>query len=108
MQGLKLAYEEKIPQAYARYCCGHIYSNFQIQFPGLLLRNYFWEAAKSFDVIRHIEAMARIKAINVEDWKYLNKIPLSAWARLAFRAEIRCDQVTNNFTKSFSAWVWGA
>ncbi|KAL3534201.1 hypothetical protein ACH5RR_002662 [Cinchona calisaya] len=65
-KGLNLAYEEKIPQADARYCCRHIYSNFKIQFPGLLLRNNFWEAAKSFDVVGHNEAMARIKDINIE------------------------------------------
>ncbi|XP_027127755.2 uncharacterized protein [Coffea arabica] len=45
------------------------HNNFKIQFPGLLLRTYFWQAAKSFDVMGHNEAMERIKDLNIKAWR---------------------------------------
>ncbi|XP_071902604.1 uncharacterized protein [Coffea arabica] len=104
-KGLNLAYEELMPYADARYCCRHIQSNFKLSFPGLLLNNYFWQAAKSFDAAGHKEAMERIKEINIEAWKYLTQISLTTWARHSFSSAIKCDHVTNSFTKSFNAWV---
>ena len=94
-----------MPEAAARYCCWHIYCNFKVKFPGLLLRRYFWQAAKSYDLIGHNEAMERIKNINIDAWRYLANIPKCNWARHAFSVEIKCDHVTNNFTESFNAWV---
>nr|XP_027101691.1 uncharacterized protein LOC113722614 [Coffea arabica] len=104
-KGLNLAYEEQVPEAAARYCCWHIYCNFKVKFPGLLLRRYFWQAAKSYDLIGHNEAMERIKNINIDAWRYLANIPKCNWARHAFSVEIKCDHVTNNFIESFNAWV---
>nr|XP_027096179.1 uncharacterized protein LOC113716076 [Coffea arabica] len=104
-KGLNLAYEEQVPQAAARYCDWHIYSNFKVKFPGLLLRRFFWQAAKSYDLIGHNEAMEKIKNINIDAWRYLANIPKCNWARHAFSVEIKCDHVTNNFTESFNAWV---
>ena len=49
--------------------------------------------------------MQSIKDINVEAWRYLYKIPLSAWARHAFSTEMKCDHVSNNFIESFNAWI---
>nr|XP_027096036.1 uncharacterized protein LOC113715932 [Coffea arabica] len=60
-KGLNLAYEEIVPAAVGRYCCWHIYNNFKLKFPGLMLRRYFWQAAKSFDSVGHNEAMDSIK-----------------------------------------------
>ena len=94
-----------MPYADARYYCRHIQSNFKLSFSGLLLNNYFWQAAKSFDATGHKEAMEKIKEINIEVWKYLTKIPLTTWARHSFSSAIKCDYVTNNFIKSFNAWV---
>nr|XP_027120446.1 uncharacterized protein LOC113737406 [Coffea arabica] len=103
--GLNLAYEEQIPLATGRYCCKHICSNFRLQFPGVLLNSLFWKAAKSYDALGFNEAMASIKDMNVEAWRYLSKIPPASWARHAYSTEIKCDHVTNNFTESFNAWV---
>lgn len=49
--------------------------------------------------------MERIKELNVEAWKYLDKIPKTAWARHTFSTGIKCEHVTNNFTESFNAWI---
>nr|XP_027118313.1 uncharacterized protein LOC113735512 [Coffea arabica] len=39
-------------------------------------------AVKSFDAAGHKEAMERIKEINIETWKYMTKISLTAWAMI--------------------------
>ncbi|XP_071939015.1 uncharacterized protein [Coffea arabica] len=104
-KGLNIAYEEKVPVASGRHCCRHICSNFKAQFPGILLSNLFWRAAKSFDVAGHNEAMASIKELNIEAWKYLDKIPKTTWCRYTFNTGLKCDHVTNNCTESFNAWI---
>ncbi|XP_027184198.1 uncharacterized protein LOC113782506 [Coffea eugenioides] len=103
--GLNLAYEEIFPDATGRHCCGHIYSNFKSQFSSILLRSFFLKAAKSYDVVGYNEAMASIKDINREAWKYLDKIPRSSCCRHVFSPQLKCDHVTNNFIESFNNWV---
>nr|XP_027102905.1 uncharacterized protein LOC113724178 [Coffea arabica] len=104
-EGLNLAYEEIFPDATGRHCCRHICSNFKSQFPGILLRSFFWKTAKSYDVVDYNKAMASIKDINIAAWRYLDKIPRSSWCRHVFSSELKCDHVTNNFTESFNNWV---
>ncbi|XP_027157668.1 uncharacterized protein LOC113759300 [Coffea eugenioides] len=104
-KGLNIVYEERVPVASGRHCCRHICSNFKAQFPGILLGNLFWRAAKSFDVAGHNEAMASIKELNIEAWKYLDKIPKTTWCRCTFNTGLKCDHVTNNCTESFNAWI---
>ncbi|KAL3527023.1 hypothetical protein ACH5RR_011679 [Cinchona calisaya] len=102
-KGLNLAYEEQFLSVDARYCCRHIYNNFKSSFPGLLLSNNLWIAAKSYNEKKFNEAIERIKHLNIEAWKFLCKIPKNTWARHAFNIEVKCDHVTNNFTESFNA-----
>ncbi|XP_027062926.2 uncharacterized protein [Coffea arabica] len=104
-KGLNLAYEQLLPSVTGRYCYRHICSNFKAQFPGMLLTSFFWQAAKSYDAIGFNEAMQSIKDMNIEAWRYLSKILVSAWARHAFSTEMKCDHVTNNFIESFNAWI---
>ena len=105
LQGLNLAYEEMIPEAVGRHCCRHICSNFKSQFSGILLSSSFWKASKNYDSIGHNDAMASIKDININAWKYLDKIPRTTWCRHVFSTELKSDHVTNNFTESFNAWI---
>ena len=51
VQGLNLASKEQMPQANVRYYDWHIYSKFKMKFLGLLLKTYFWQAAKSYNLI---------------------------------------------------------
>ncbi|XP_027183913.1 uncharacterized protein LOC113782204 [Coffea eugenioides] len=80
-------YEEVVPVASGRHCCRHICNNFKAQFPG------------------HNEAMASIKELNIEVWKYLDKISKPTWYRYTFNTGLKCDHVTNNCTESFNAWI---
>ncbi|XP_027071866.1 uncharacterized protein [Coffea arabica] len=86
-KGLNVAYEEVVPIASGRHCCRHICNNFKAQFPG------------------HNEAMASIKELNIEAWKYLDKISKPTWYRYTFNTGLKCDHVTNNCTESFNAWI---
>ncbi|KAL3339279.1 hypothetical protein AABB24_028086, partial [Solanum stoloniferum] len=68
-KGLHQAYVEIIPFVKERYCARHIYANSKAQYPGLLLRNYFWQAAKSYEVKYFNEAMEMIKQVLIENRK---------------------------------------
>ncbi|XP_027109456.1 uncharacterized protein [Coffea arabica] len=103
--GLNIAYEEIVPVASGRHCCRHICSNFKAQFSDILLSNLFWRATKSFDVTGHNETMASIKELNIEAWKYLDKISKTTWCRYTFNTRLKCDHITNNCTESFNAWI---
>ena len=105
VRGLNFACEEQVPQADARYCDWHIYKNFKVKFPRLLLRRFFRQEAKSYDLIWHNEAIERRKDINLDPWRYLANIPKSTWTRHTISSEIKCDHVTNNFIESFNAQV---
>ena len=77
------------------------------QFQGSISRylsSFFWKATKSYDVVGHNKEMASIKDINIDAWKYLDKIPRSAWCRHVFSPELKCNHVTNNFTETFNNW----
>ncbi|XP_027157835.1 uncharacterized protein LOC113759457 [Coffea eugenioides] len=104
-KGLNLAYEEIVSVASERHYCSNICSNFKAQFPGILLSNLFWRAAKNYDSAGHNEAIATINELNKEVWRYLEKIPKTSWCRYTFAIGIKCDHVTNNCTESFNAWV---
>ncbi|XP_027066452.1 uncharacterized protein [Coffea arabica] len=101
-KGLNLAYEEIFSDATGRHCCRHICNNFKSQFLGILLRSFFWKAAKSYDVVGYNEAIASIKDINIAAWRYLDKIPRSSWCRHVFSSQLKCEHVANNFTESFN------
>lgn len=89
-----------------RYCARHIYANFKAQYPGLLLRNYFWQAAKSYEVKYFNEAMEMIKQINSKAWEYLSKIDKRTWARHTFDPRVKTDHITNNnISESFNSWI---
>ncbi|XP_071918934.1 uncharacterized protein [Coffea arabica] len=104
-KGWNLTYKEIFPDATKRHYCRHICSNFKSQFSRILLRSFFWKAAKSYDVVGYNEAMVSIKDINITVWRCLDKIPRSSWCRHVFSSQLKCDHVTNNFTESFNDWV---
>ncbi|KAK9290736.1 hypothetical protein L1049_008912 [Liquidambar formosana] len=45
-KGVIDAISEYFPEANQRHCCRHLYNNFKARFPGILLRDHFWDAAR--------------------------------------------------------------
>ena len=49
--------------------------------------------------------MTSINELNIDAWRYLEKVPKIAWCKYTFAIGIKWDRVTNNCTKSFNALV---
>ncbi|XP_043817647.1 uncharacterized protein LOC122725096 [Manihot esculenta] len=80
--------------------------NFKKEFPGLMLRDDFWNAAKSthsYEFWLHMKNLKPKRDQKPYDW--LINIPFSQWTRHAFWPEAKCDNYTNNMTESFNAWI---
>ena len=93
------------PRASHRLCCRHIYSNFKVKFPGLMLKINFWTAAKAYNEFLFNNAMHRIRVNNEAAYDWLMSKPKEMWARHAYDPRIKIDHVTNNMTESFNQWV---
>ena len=46
-KGILNALDRVFPKAVRRYYCRHIYENFKLKFPGILLGKEFWAAYRS-------------------------------------------------------------
>ncbi|XP_024039434.1 uncharacterized protein LOC112098062 [Citrus clementina] len=78
-KGILNALEQVFPLALKRYCCRHIYANFKMKFPGLLLKKTFWRACSSPNCTEFNEQMEKLKAISSSGHKWLMEIPIQHW-----------------------------
>ncbi|KAL0001515.1 hypothetical protein SO802_015296 [Lithocarpus litseifolius] len=94
-KGLTDAVAQVFPRASHRLCCRHIYSNFKVKFPGLMLKINFWAAAKAYNEFLFNNAMQRIRVNNkaAYDW-------LMTTCILHRRANVEtyCDEYLTRFT----------
>ncbi|KAH7865138.1 hypothetical protein Vadar_002763 [Vaccinium darrowii] len=74
---------EMIPEATHRTCARHLFSNFRKKHPGLLLKRYFWQAARAYNALEFGYAMDSIKGISEEAHKWLSEVP-TVWSKHAF------------------------
>ncbi|KAL3513846.1 hypothetical protein ACH5RR_026563 [Cinchona calisaya] len=95
----------KVPWAINRKCCRHILSNFKGKFPGALLTQLFWQAARSYHEKNFKEAVVKIKALKLEAYEWLDKILAELWARHAFPIDLKNAYITNNIAESFNNWL---
>ncbi|KAG5561539.1 hypothetical protein RHGRI_004547 [Rhododendron griersonianum] len=96
---------EFLPESSHRLCCRHLFANFKKVHPGMLLRKYFWEAARAYNQVEYQQAMERIKNISKEAHKWLSDVSVNQWARHAFDERVKNDHITNNLTESFNSWL---
>ncbi|XP_027082353.1 uncharacterized protein [Coffea arabica] len=104
-KGLIEAINSKVPWAVNRKCCRHIYSNFRGHFPGVMLRQLFWQASRAYTEVNFKEAMAKIKDLKPAAHEWLEKIPYHLWSRHAFPTDLKNDHITNNIVESFNHWI---
>ncbi|KAL3529567.1 hypothetical protein ACH5RR_008889 [Cinchona calisaya] len=105
LKGLIYAISSKVPPAINRKCCRHILSNFRGKFPGALPKQLFWQAAWSYNEQNFKEAMVKMKALKLEAYEWLDKVPTKLWARHAFPTDLKNAHITNNIFESFNNWV---
>ncbi|KAL0404131.1 UNVERIFIED_CONTAM: hypothetical protein Sradi_2053900 [Sesamum radiatum] len=101
-KGLVGTINEVVPHAIHRRCARHIYANFRHQFAGAASKKYFWQSARSYDVVGFNFAMYKVKELNPAAYDWLMKIPAEQWSRHAFDPRLKNDHVTNNISESFN------
>ncbi|XP_074298568.1 uncharacterized protein LOC141629472 [Silene latifolia] len=94
-----------LPEASRRICARHLYANFKQEWPGDLLKNYFWIASKAHNGFVFTKAMEQIKKNSVAAYNYLMDVPLELWARHKFDQSVKVGEVTNNLVESFNASI---
>ena len=78
------ALDRTFPKAMRRYCCRHIYANFKLKFPGILLRKEFWAACRSGNQVEFNNHMAEINSISPAAHRWLLQIHVTCWAKHCF------------------------
>ena len=106
-KGILNALEQVFPLALKRYCYRHIYANFKMKFPGLLLKKTFWRAYSSPNCTEFNEKMEKLKAISSSGHKWLMEIPIQHWVKHTFPPFTKYAHVTNNMAESFNNWING-
>ncbi|XP_043805062.1 uncharacterized protein LOC122721398 [Manihot esculenta] len=105
-KGLIQAVNNWFPEACHRFCARHMFNNFKKQYPGLGLKQEFWNAARATHGYEFWEAMKMIKRVkDGEPFDWLLKVPMSQWSRHMFWPEAKSEHLTNNMTESFNAWI---
>ncbi|KAH9673220.1 SWIM-type domain-containing protein [Citrus sinensis] len=104
-KGILNALDMVFPRAMRRYCCRHIYANFKLKFPRILLRNEFWAACRSGNEVEFNNHMVEINSISHAAHRWLLQIPVTCWAKHCFSTQTKCSHVTNNMTESFNNWI---
>ncbi|KAH9778368.1 SWIM-type domain-containing protein [Citrus sinensis] len=74
-KGILNALDRVFPRAMRRYCCRHVYANFKLKFPRILLRNEFWAACRSGNQVEFNNHMAKINSISHAAHRWLLQIP---------------------------------
>ncbi|KAL0373872.1 UNVERIFIED_CONTAM: hypothetical protein Sradi_3302900 [Sesamum radiatum] len=105
VEGLVECISELVPNAVNRKCCRHIYANFRQQFVSMMLKKYFWQAARSYTVSGFNFAMFKLKEPKPATYEWLKNIPVHMWARHAFDVRLKNDHDINNLSESFNNWV---
>jgi hypothetical protein len=84
-KGLVPAVEQVFPKAEHRFCVRHLYSNFQGQFKGENLNEQLWACARSYTVDKWNLNMDKMKALNSDAYKWLEKKAPQTWVWAFFQ-----------------------
>ncbi|KAL0394758.1 UNVERIFIED_CONTAM: hypothetical protein Slati_4442000 [Sesamum latifolium] len=69
LEGLVETINEIVPHEINRRCARHIYANFRSQFAGAVLKRYFWQAARSYNVAGFNFALYKIKELKLATYE---------------------------------------
>lgn len=82
-------------------CVRHLYSNFQGQFKGEVLKDQLWACARSSSLQEWNTNMEKMKEINQKAYEWLEKMPPRTWVRAFFSEYTKCDILLNNNCEVF-------
>ncbi|XP_074301112.1 uncharacterized protein LOC141632464 [Silene latifolia] len=93
-------------QAEHRCCSRHVYCNFREIFGGgQEYRRAFWRLAKSTNDNEFIEKNLEFSEISVEAAENILNRNYKKWCRAFFSPESQCDNVDNNTSEVFNAYI---
>ncbi|XP_062103973.1 uncharacterized protein LOC133815107 [Humulus lupulus] len=104
-KGLENAMKSLWDGAHVRYCVRHMHSNFKKDFPGLLLKQLLWAAARASTKEEFVKCMKTIKDVNESAYNWLMAKNASEWTRSHFDDSVKCDMVLNNMCESFNSAI---
>ncbi|XP_058746694.1 uncharacterized protein LOC131619636 [Vicia villosa] len=104
-KGLLPAMDELLPNVEQRFCVRHLYNNFRKRYPGKMLKEIIWRAAKATYAQAWEREMKRMRLINEEAYLHMMKTPPRFWSRSYFRGTNKCDVVVNNLSESFNSVI---
>ncbi|XP_050277691.1 uncharacterized protein LOC126719148 [Quercus robur] len=104
-KGLVHTFIDNWPQYEHRICCRHLYNNFRKSHPGVLIREFFWRAAKATYKEEFDRVMDELKGIDVDAHSWLNAYSTTKWAKHMFSEDALTDTIVNNMCKSFNSRI---
>lgn len=93
------------PQYEHRICCRHLYNNLRKNHPGILIRDFFWKAAKATYKAEFDRLMDELKGIDEDAHNWLLDHSTTIWARHMFSEDGLSDTVLNNMCESFNSRI---
>ena len=105
VQGLIPAVKKLFPESEHRFCVRHLYSNFQEKFKGEILKNQLWACVRSSSVQQFNRNMDRMKALNKDAHKWIEKMEPRTWVRAYFSEFPKCDILLNNNCEVFNKYI---
>ncbi|XP_062103889.1 uncharacterized protein LOC133815010 [Humulus lupulus] len=104
-KGLENAMKMLFQGLHIRYCVRHMHSNFKKEYPGLLLKQMLWAAARASTKAEFFKCMNAIKDVNEGAYNWLNAKSPTVWTRSHFNEVVKCDMVLNNMCESFNSAI---
>ncbi|XP_030964766.1 uncharacterized protein LOC115986047 [Quercus lobata] len=105
VHGLVETFKDLMPNAEHRFCVRHLHANFKKDFPGKILKDAMWSAARAATKNSFDFHMDELKKLDVKAYEWLVKLDVRTWSRHAFNPRSKSDTLVNNIAKSFNAWI---
>ncbi|RVW19595.1 hypothetical protein CK203_116607 [Vitis vinifera] len=103
--GLVETFKDLMPNAEHRFCVRHLHANFKKDFPGKVLKDAMWSAARATTKNYFDFHMDELKKLDVKAYEWLVKLDVRTWSRHAFNPRSKSDTLVNNIAESFNAWI---
>ncbi|KAF6163859.1 hypothetical protein GIB67_024714 [Kingdonia uniflora] len=91
---------------YGRFCFRHMYKNMKKVYRGTHLESLVWKATRAYKQVEKKNMLDELKLDNPSAHDWLIKESFEHWARSHFDFTAKCEHITNNFSESFSNWIF--
>ena len=107
-KGLQNAVDKIFIGSDGRFCVRHMHGNFKKDFPGLLLKQMLWAAARATTPAVFERKMKDLKDVNERAYNWLAAKNPSEWSKSHFKESVKCDMLLNNVCESFNGAILDA